>query len=129
MLMQRATDVQRWTIFYDASYKRPLTEQAATPRSASVKCVQGMFSDFFMSPETVPDCKSMEYAWLAVSLDSAIAQLNAQGYVRGFSQVDVKNPDQAGIPQGLVYIFTCPWERTRAAISATTGQLSWIQMY
>ena len=71
----------------------------------------------------------MEFTWLAVSLDGAIAQLNANGYVRGFSQVEVKKPDLPGIADDPVYVFTCPWERAKVAISANNGAFLWYQMF
>lgn len=128
-LMMKATDVQRWTVFYNTSYKTPSEDEIVRPKSASLKCVQGVFSDFFMSPQAIPDCKSIEFTWLAVPLDGAIAHLNALGFVRGFSLVETKDPDLTGFPPGLVYVFTCPWERTKVAISATTGALSWTESF
>ncbi|BDU71400.1 hypothetical protein [Mesoterricola silvestris] len=130
-LMSRAADVQRWTLFYEARY--PVPEEAVAPaprpRSASVKCTKGLFSDFLLSKSSIPACKSMENTWVAVNLDSAIAGLNANGYVRGFSQVETKRPDAPGYPDELVYVFTCPWERAKVAISGNTGALAWYQMY
>ncbi len=130
-LMSKASDVQRWTLFYQALYQVP--EEAGSvlprPRSASVKCTKGVFSDFFLSTPPIPGCKSMEFTWVALSLDAAIASLNANGYVRGFSQVETKRPDGQGYPDELVYVFTCPWERAKVAISGNTGALAWYQMY
>ena len=130
-LMAKASDVQRWTLFYDAQYQ--VSEEAGSvlprPRSASVKCTKGLFSDFFLSAPPIPGCKSMEFTWVAVSLDSAIANLNLNGYVRGFSQVETKRPDAPSYPDELVYVFTCPWERAKVAISGNTGALAWYQMY
>ena len=128
-LMVRATDVTRWTIFYNAEYPKPVPETIVLPRSASLKCVKGIFTDFLLSTPAVPDCKTMDNMWLPLPLDGAIAALNTSGYVRGFSQVEVKRPDLPGCPDGLVYVFTCPWERTRVAISCATGAVSWYQMY
>lgn len=130
-LMSKASDVQRWTLFYEAQYQVP--EEAGSvlprPRSASVKCTRGLFSDFFLSAPPISGCKSMEFTWVAVSLDAAIANLNLHGYVRGFSQVETKRPDANGYPDELVYVFTCPWERAKVAISGNTGALAWYQMY
>ena len=55
-LMAKATDVARWTIFYDASYgKAPAQAELVKPRSASVKCIKGAFTDFFMAEAPVPN--------------------------------------------------------------------------
>ncbi len=125
-LMGRSADVVRWTVFYNA---RPGLEALAQARSASVKCTRGTFGDFFTSPSPIPDCKSLEATWLAVNLDAAIGQLNANGYVRGFSLVAVKRPQVPGISDEPVYVFTCPWERQEVAISAATGAMVWIQQF
>ena len=82
-----------------------------------------------MATASVPDCKSLENTWLAITLDGAIAQLNANGYSRGFSQVETLRPDLAGYPEETVYVFTCPPERTEVAISASTGALTWHRIY
>jgi|GEM_PF-1151237 len=133
-LMTRSADVQRWTLFYDINYENaPANAQTdivlPAPRSASLKCCRGVFSDFFTSQPPIPNCKSMESTWMALSLDAAIAHLNTQGYQRGFSKVEVKRPDAPGIPGELVYVFTCPWERANVAISASTGAMVWLQMF
>jgi hypothetical protein len=128
ILMGKATDVQRWTVFYDAS---PTAKDELVPPigSASVKCIRGLFSDFFTSPSAIPNCKSLEATWFALNLDAAIAQLNANGYIRGFSEVSVRRPDGLGIPDEPVYVFTCPWERTIVAISTNTGAVIWYQQF
>ena len=126
-LMAQAGDVQRWSIFYDIS--GGVGSGPGRPLSASLLCTRGQFSDYHTAGPAVPDCKSLEDTWVAVTLDSAIAQLNAQGYARGFTGVELRRPDLAGVPDGLVYIFNCPWERTFVAISGNTGALAWTQMY
>jgi len=130
-LMARAADVQRWTLFYNLTPRKVGAGSPSLPvyHSASLKCIGGQFSDFFLSEPPVPNCKSMETTWMAVSLDGAIAQLNAHGYVQGFSQVLVRRPDAAGYPDEQAYIFTCPLERTLVAISANTGAEIWYQMF
>jgi len=136
-LMSKATDVQRWTIFYNVEPKAHVADPTAQEgivlpppaHSASVKCTLGLFSDFFLSTPPVPNCHSLENTWLAVSLDGAIAQLNALGYVRGFSKVETRRPNNPGWPDELVYIFECPWERTNVAISCNTGAAVWTQMF
>lgn len=128
VLMTKATDVTRWTIFYD-------TQPAGAPGpddhpgSASVKCVKGQFGDFFMGRPPVPHCKSLDNTWFAVNLDTAVARLNASGYGRGFSKVELKRTDFQGVSDEAAYVFTCPWERTCVAISAITGTFIWYQMF
>jgi hypothetical protein len=129
LLMAKATDVQRWTIFYGVSIRAGATEVIAHPQSASLKCTHGHFSDFLLSAPPIPKSKSLENTWFAISLDGAIGQLNAQGYVRGFSKVEVKWPDATGFLDEPVYIFKCPWERADVAISVVTGALVWYQMF
>jgi hypothetical protein len=60
-----------------------------------------------------------------VTLDTAIANLNANGYVRGFSSVELERPDLANWPDDYVYVFTCPWEQRQFAISCQTGAMVW----
>lgn len=128
VLMNTAQDVQHWTLFYDASYPDP-GPLPKSPRSASVKCTKGVFHDFLTAQEPIPECKSLDATWIPLSLDAAVAQLNAYGYVRGFTRVETRRPERPGVPPDLVYVFTCPLERTLVAISATTGALSWYQMF
>ena len=125
-LMARAADVQHWSIFYNLAGTGTDPDR---PRSASLQCTRGQFSDFSTARPAVPDCQSLEDTWVAVTLDSAIAQLNALGYVRGFAGVELKRPDLPGLPADLVYVFDCPWERTYVAISGNTGAEVWYQVY
>ncbi|BDU75642.1 hypothetical protein [Mesoterricola sediminis] len=126
-LMSKALDVQRWTVFYNLDGNGPTTDPL--PKSASVKCVRGIFGDYHTAPKAVPDCKSIQDTWLAVNLDAAVNALVSHGYTRGFSQVEILRPDRTGFSDELVYLFTCPWERTRVAISASTGAYVWYQAY
>lgn len=126
-LMGRTADVKRWTLFYNVEASGPSSE--TLPRSASVKCQQGIFGEYLTSAKPVPYCKSIQDTWLAVNLDSAIQQLNAHGYTRGFSKVEIKRPDRPGFSEELAYVFTCPWERAHVAISASTGAYIWYQAY
>jgi hypothetical protein len=140
VLMSSAADVQHWTFRYriQAAGTPPVAQalpgcpaptQPQPHRTVVAQCTQGVFNHFAFSPVPVSGVKSLEYTWVAVSLDQAIANLNSNGYVRGFSSVEVKRPDQAGLPQDLVYVFNCPWERQQVAISGQTGALTWTYSY
>ncbi len=130
-LMTTALDIQRWTFFYNVN-ATPGTEgvpDMPTPMSASCKCVNSLFSDFHFSANAIPAAKSLEFTWVAVTVDQAIQALNQQGYVRGFSDVKLMRPDAPNIPDGYVYIFNCPWERTLVAVSAASGQVTWWEQF
>ena len=130
-LMNTALDIQRWTFFYNVN-ALPGGEGAPdlpTPRSASCKCVNSIFSDFHFSAAPIPAAKSLEYTWAAVSVGQAIQALNQQGYVRGFSDVKLVRPDAPNTPDGYVYLFNCPWERTLVAVSAASGAVTWLEQY
>jgi hypothetical protein len=136
VLMTKATDVQHWTFLYriGAETPSPAPPEAQAPppqvppephRAVTAECTQGVFNHFRYSSRAVKGVKSLEYTWAAVSLDQAIANLNANGYVRGFTNVEVVRPDEPNWPDEFVYVFTCPWERQRVAISCQTGALAW----
>jgi len=132
LLMTRATDVQHWIFTYKvgAGPSGPAAPQdpAAGPKprlAAQAECTRGVFNSFHFSSSPVKNVKSLEFTWAAVSLDSAIAGLNANGYVRGFSSVELMRPDLPGWPDDYVYVFTCPWERREVAISCQTGAMTW----
>jgi hypothetical protein len=147
-LMTRATDVQHWTFLYrlgtgaaepagapataaDLDPADPGDGGIVLPQHKSVlaECSRGVFNRFRYSHKPVMAMKSLQYTWVAVPLDAAIASLNANGYVRGFSSVALLRPDSPRIPDGFVYLFNCPWERARVAISCQTGALAWTEMY
>jgi hypothetical protein len=132
VLMTKATDVQHWTFSYKvgATPSDPAAPQDPEPKpkphlTAQAECTRGVFNSFHFSSTPVKDVKSLEFTWVALSLDSAIASLNAYGYVRGFSSVELVRPDLANWPDDYVYVFTCPWERQEVAISCQTGALTW----
>lgn len=134
VLMTRSVDVNHWSFLYRLGGVAPLDapEADAAPkpfRSAMLECTQGIFGGFKYSAAPLPELKSLEFTWVAVSLDSAIAQLNNAGYVRGFDSVTLMRPSNLKYPDGYVYLFNCPWERTRVAISTQTGAFTWRQMY
>jgi hypothetical protein len=134
-LMTKALDIQRWTFSYNigpgADGGSVSGDGAATPvfKSASCKCVNSLFSDFHLSARPITATKSIQDTWIAATLEQAIQSLNNQGYVRGFSDVELERPDSKLVPDGFVYIFTCPWERTRVAVSAANGAVTWLEQY
>jgi hypothetical protein len=128
-LMTKATDVQHWTFLYKISdIPAAAQDPDAKPKprvTVQAECTQGVFGDFRYSSTPVKNAKSLEFTWVAVPLDGAIANLNANGYVRGFSSVEMLRPDMANWPDDYVYVFTCPWERREVAISCQTGAMVW----
>lgn len=127
-LMAKATDVVHWTFLYQITNPEPEGSPQPKPlphRSAQAECTKGIFSNFHYSDQPIKGVKSLEFTWAAITLDSAIGTLNANGYVRGFSSVELQRPDLANWPDDYVYVFTCPWERQEVAISCQTGALAW----
>jgi hypothetical protein len=88
-------------------------------------CDRGVFRDYKFTADPLSDSHSLEHAWINVSLENAIRQLTFAGYQRGFSSVTLMRPANPQVPDEFVYIFDCPWERTRVAISCQTGELVW----
>jgi len=142
VLMTTAADVQHWTFRYrvvpgsqpgipeaPSTCPTPLPTQPQPHRTVLAQCTRGVFNSFTYSPDPVTGVKSLEYTWVAVSLDQAIANLNSNGYVRGFSSLQVERPQQPGLPDDLVYVFNCPWERQKVAISGQTGAMTWTYGY
>jgi len=137
MLMSRATDVQHWTFLYKlggAAAAGPAQDGAdivlpKPHRAVLAECSQGVFNHFRYSPEQVSGLKSLEYTWVGVSLDNAILNLNANGYIRGFSSVALIRPDNPHVNDDFVYVFNCPWERRNVAISCQNGALLWTEAY
>ena len=132
LLMARAADVQHWTFLYKIAPATPpqADPQAPDPKptphlSVQAECTQGVFGGFRYLATPVKGVKSLEYTWVAVTLDTAIANLNANGYVRGFSSVELERPDLANWPDDYVYVFTCPCEQRQVAISCQTGAMVW----
>lgn len=135
VLMTKATDVQHWTFLYRINTGHPKDEASLqdpapqTHTAVMAECTQGIFNNFRYSGTPVTGVKSLQFTWVAVSLDNAILNLNANGYVRGFSTVDLMRPDITGFPDEYVYVFNCPWERRECAVSCQTGALVWTYGY
>ncbi|MDR3670583.1 MAG: hypothetical protein P4L36_07055 [Holophaga sp.] len=131
VLMTKATDVQHWTFLYKIKTTPdptglPGSDPKPKPhRAVQAECTQGIFNNFRYSSSPVTGVKSLEYTWVAVSLDAAIANLNANGYVRGFSSVELQRPNLPNWPDDYVYVFTCPWERRAVGISCQNGSMVW----
>ena len=136
ILMTKATDVQHWTFLYRVGSSQPMpAPPAGLPDGPQAhvavlaECTQGVFNSFRYSDTAVAGLKSLEFTWVATSLDTAILNLNANGYVRGFANVELMRPDLPGFPDEFVYVFNCPWERREVAISCQTGALTWTYSY
>jgi hypothetical protein len=131
MLMSKASDVQHWTFLYRISPGLPTIPPTDPPSPSQphtavlAECTQGVFNSFHFSDSQITGLKSLQYTWVAASLDTAILNLNANGYVRGFSSVALMRPDLPNFPDEFVYVFNCPWERREVAISCQTGALAW----
>ena len=150
-LMTKATDVQHWTFLYRINTGHPMPpkdfsdptlpptqapsqapgQPPATPHHMAVlaDCTKGVFNSFRYSDSAIKGLKSLEFTWVAVPLDTAILSLNANGYTRGFTTVELMRPDLAGYPDDFVYVFNCPWERQEVAVSCQTGALAWTYGY
>jgi len=128
-LMTTAADVLHWTFLYKISNPPAEAQDPdAKPKphvTVQAECTKGIFNNFQYSSSPVKNTKSLEFTWVALPLDGAIANLNANGYIRGFSSVEMVRPDLANWPDDYVYVFTCPWERREVAISCQTGAMVW----
>jgi hypothetical protein len=136
VLMTKATDVQHWIFQYKFSTTKDSQEDSLDPEGKPIhhaaveaQCTQGVFSSFRYLSKPVTGTKSLEYTWVAVSLDNAIANLNTNGYVQGFTSVELVRPDLPNWPDDFVYLFNCPLERREVGISCQTGALAWSFAY
>jgi len=131
-LMSKATDVVHWTFLYQVTSPAPEAAADCQPLlhlSAQAECTRGVFRNFHYSDKAIKGVKPLDFTWAAVTLDNAISNLNANGYIRGFSSVELQRPDLPNWPDDYVYVFTCPWERQEVAISCQTGALTWTYAY
>jgi hypothetical protein len=133
VLMTKAADVQRWLFQYRIDPSRAETPdpdgKPARHVAAQAQCDRGIFNGFKYLDQKISGTKSLEYTWVAVPLDTAINQLNLNGYVQGFTKVEVLRPDLPGWSDEMVYLFNCPLERREVAISCQTGALAWSYGY
>jgi hypothetical protein len=134
-LMHKAVDVQMWTLIYqidpaDATAGAPAGLQPGDiSQSVSVQCVRGLFNAMVWSPLPVFDAKSLQWAWFALSLDDAVAQLNREGYTRGFSSVTLVRPMHPHISDECTFVFRCPPDHAYVGISAETGEKLWTESF
>jgi len=141
-LMTRGVDAVHWNFFYRIVTKPEVDlaadQDAAKPKpkpkprvhhAVLAECSRGIYGGFKYSPILITDVKPLENTWIAIAMDDAIAQLNANGYVRGFSEVELMRPSYPNVPDEYVYVFNCPWERAKVAISSQTGALTWASQY
>jgi len=126
-LLQRGVDVLLWKFQYKIldTNPGPGAAEASQHRQCWAQCLRGVFNNFEYSDVLVTDARPIEHAWIAVGLDEAIAELKKQGYTHGFERVTLMRPMHPALPNEFVYIFQCPVERTKVAISTQTGAFMW----
>ena len=120
-VMRAGVDLQQWTLVYQVEGPPPPAAGEAA-QSLSVQCTRGMFNGLQWSQLPVFDARSLQWAWIAVSLDDAIAQLNRLGCTRGFSSLTVMRPLHPRFPDETTFIFKCEADRLFVGISAQTGR-------
>jgi hypothetical protein len=100
----------------------PMPDQ---PRSAVVTCDHGMFTTLVWSPLPVFDCKSLEWVWITISLDDAVARLDRLGFTHGFSSLTIERPLHPQLSDECTYIFRCDADHAYVGISGQTGSFLW----
>lgn len=128
VLMNRSVDVVHWQF----QYRVDVTSQIATPKpphSVLAECNRGVFGGLQYSEALVTEAKTLEHTWVGIPLEDAIDALRNAGFNRGFDQVTLTRPDNSLVPDEYVYIFDCPFERFKVAISTQTGELAWKSAY
>jgi hypothetical protein len=98
-------------------------------QSLWVQCNHGEFNCMEWSPLPIFDCKSLEWTWIAISLDEAVAQLNRQGFTRGFSSLTLQRPLNPRFPDEATFVFKCPADHAFVGLSALTGQKLWTEAF
>ncbi len=129
-IMRTGVDLQQWTLIYRIEAPAgPPPRGDMTPQSVSIQCTRGMFDGLHWSPLPVFDAKSLQWVWIAVSLDDAIDQLNRQGYTRGFSSLTIMRPLHPRYPDECTFVFKCPPDHAFVGISAQTGKKLWTETF
>jgi hypothetical protein len=125
-LLGRGVDVTHWNFQYKVVPFRP--GAAAEPhKQVLADCNRGIFENFAYSDSMVTDARSLEFTWIAISMDDAIAELKKHGYTHGFRKVTLMRPMNPNIPDEYVYIFECPLDHRNVAVSTQSGELSWTE--
>ena len=83
----------------------------------------------FWSPLPIFDRKSLEQAWITLTLDAAIGQLRRQGFTRGFTSLTVMRPLHPRISDECTFVFKCPPDQAFVGISAQTGKWLWTEAF
>jgi len=134
--MTKGVDVTHWSFQYklvavgtDPGPDGGLAVPESIHQGVLAECTRGIFGKFQYSTALVTDARSLEYTWIAISLDDALAQVKAHGYSGTFEKVTLMRPMNPSIPDEYVYIFDCPADHVRVAISTQTGALMWTEKY
>jgi len=129
--LQKGADIQLWTLIYqiDPSGSPPPPRGDDAPQSVSVQCSHGLFNALVWSPLPVFDAKSLQWAWFAISLDEAIAELRRRGFTRGFSNLTVMRPMHPHTSDECTFVFECPLDRAYVGVSAQTGRTLWTEPF
>ena len=129
-LVTKGVQLTHWTFQYRVVQPGALDASGMEPhRQVRAQCHRGIFDDFQYSAALVTDAKSLEFAWIAVSLDDAITQLGMHGFTQGFSRVTLMRPMNPRMPDEYVYVFDCPSDKAVVGISTQTGALMWSERY
>jgi len=129
-LITKGVQIIHWTFQYRVVQTPGLDTLGEEPhRQVLAQCHRGIFDDFQYSQALVTDAKSLEFAWIAVSLDDAITQLGKHGFTKGFAKVTLMRPMNPTLPDEYVYVFDCPGDKAIVAISTQTGALMWTERY
>ena len=130
-LMEKAVELQQWNLTYQIN-----PEDAPVPpspldrmQSLSIHCIRGYFKEVVWSPFPIFDCKCLEWVWITISLDEAVARLNRLGFTRGFTSLTVMRPLHPGLPDECTFVFKCPRDCFYVGISAQTGQELWREAF
>ena len=129
--MDKAVDLQQWTLTYQID---PVDAPPPAPggdrlQSVSIHCAGGFFKEMIWSPFPIFDCKCMEWVWIAISLDEAVARLNGLGFTRGFTSLTLLRPLHPGLSDECTFVFKCPADGFYVGISAQTGQELWREAF
>jgi hypothetical protein len=126
-LMQDGLGIQQWTLIYQidpADFPPPL-RPGDDLHSVSVQCRSGLFNAMVWSPLPVFDAKSLQWAWIAISPEDAIAELRRLGHTHGFTSLTIERPMHPRFPDECTFVFKCPTDQVVVGVSAQTGRELW----